>query len=115
MIRGYSLYEIAAEKVVALLDKARNEPRDLYDIWYLSSIYHVNLAELVEAVEQKWKFRGKKLTDAGKEFLHKEARLKKLWELRLSSQMTILPEFAQVYRVVQRELRQAGLLKKRRI
>ena len=31
-VRVYSLPEIAAEKVVALLDRARNEPRDLYDL-----------------------------------------------------------------------------------
>jgi len=45
----YSINEIAAEKVVALLDRARNEPRDLYDIWYLTSNQHVNIAELIEA------------------------------------------------------------------
>ena len=73
----------------------------------------MNLAELVEAVEQKWKFRGKKLIDVREEFLRKETRLKKLWKMRLSSQMTALPEFGQVYRVVQRELRQAGLLRQK--
>jgi hypothetical protein len=30
-VRVYSLEEIAAEKVVTLGDRARNEPRDLYD------------------------------------------------------------------------------------
>ena len=45
----YSINEIAAEKVVALLDRARNEPRDLYDIWYLTSNQYVNIAELIEA------------------------------------------------------------------
>ncbi len=112
-IRTYSIDEIAAEKVVALLDRARNEPRDLYDIWYLTFNQHVNLAELVEAAEEKWKFRGKKLTDVREEFLRKEARLKKLWKMRLSSQVASLPEFGQVYRIVQRQLRQAGLLKRR--
>jgi len=74
VIRTYSINEIAAEKVVALLDRARNEPRDLYDIWYLISNQHVNLAELIGAVEEKWKFRGKKLTDVREEFLRKKAR-----------------------------------------
>ncbi|MCE3238551.1 MAG: hypothetical protein K0R24_1532 [Gammaproteobacteria bacterium] len=31
----YSLAEIATEKTVALLDRARTESRDLYDLWYL--------------------------------------------------------------------------------
>ncbi len=107
----YSLDEIAAEKVVSLLDRARNEPRDLYDLWYLTYNRYVNLTELVEAVEQKLKFRGKKLIDVREEFLRKEARLKKLWGIRLSSQMIVLPEFGQVYRAIQREFRQTGLLK----
>lgn len=107
----YSLNEIAAEKVVALLDRARNEPRDLYDIEYLISSGHVNLVDVVEAIEEKWKFRGKELTDVREEFLRKEARLRKLWNIRLSSQMTKLPEFSKVYRSVFRELRRADLLK----
>jgi predicted nucleotidyltransferase component of viral defense system len=113
-IRVYSLAEIATEKIVALLDIARNEPRDLYDLWYLVSNQGVNIDELVDAVEEKWKFRDKKLTDVREEFLRKEKRLKKLWEMRLSSQMTKLPEFDYVYREVQRKLRQAGLLKRKR-
>jgi len=33
----YSLEEIAVEKTVALADPARNEPRDLYDLWHLTT------------------------------------------------------------------------------
>ena len=36
-ISVYSLNEIATEKIVALQDRARNEPRDLYGLWYLTS------------------------------------------------------------------------------
>ena len=39
-IDTYSLEEIATEKTVALADPARNEPRDLYDLWYLTSEWH---------------------------------------------------------------------------
>lgn len=107
----YSLNEIAVEKVVALLDRARNEPRDLYDIWYLTSNGHVDLVDMVQAIDQKLKFRGKGLIDVREEFLRKEARLRKLWNIRLSSQMTTLPEFDNVYRAVLREFRRARLLK----
>jgi len=110
-----TINEIAVEKVVALLDRARNEPRDLYDIWYLISNQYVDITELIEAVEEKLEFRGKKLTDVGEEFLRKETRFKKLWKIRLSSQMTSIPEFGQAYRVVHREFRQAGLFKQRKI
>lgn len=108
-VRVYSLGEIAAEKVVALTDRARNEPRDLYDVWHLTGEGHVDLAEVVEAIEQKWDFRGKKLGDVRDEFAAKEPRYSRLWGPRLSGQLVDLPEFNDVYRAVQRALRRAGL------
>lgn len=109
-IRVYSLDEIAIEKVVALMDSARNEPRDLYDIWYLVSNSHVQLADLREAVQQKLRFRGRELTAVQGEFRNKEQRFKKLWDPRLSHQVVDLPEFTEVYRMVRRALRQASLV-----
>lgn len=111
IIGAYSLNEIAAEKIVACLDLARNEPRDLYDLWYLTTNDLVNLADLADAIRQKMNFRGKDLSNVRKDFTRKEARLKKLWMVRLASQMTELPKFDQVYREVLRELRRAGFLK----
>ena len=108
-IHVYSLGEIMAEKVVALTDRARNEPRDLYDVWYLVEGGHVDLAEVKGAIEQKWDFRGKTLADVRGEFVAKEPRYKKLWGPRLSGQLVELPEFNQVYRTVRRAFRQAGL------
>ena len=109
-IRVYSLAEIATEKVIALLDRARNEPRDLYDIWYLITTQHINLAELSEAIKRKIEFRGTKFTDVRGKLQRKEPILKKLWHVRLSSHMISLPEYNQVYRAVLREMRQAGFL-----
>jgi len=111
-IRVYSLGEIMAEKLVALTDQARNEPRDLYDVWYLVDGNHVDVADVVDAIEQKWAFRGKKLADVCGEFAAKEPRYRKLWGPRLSSQMVDLPEFDAVYRMVRRALRQAGVIGK---
>jgi predicted nucleotidyltransferase component of viral defense system len=106
----YSLNEIAAEKIVALFDPARNEPRDLYDLWHLTGNGLVGPADLTHAVASKAEFRNRTMTDAKDIFLRKEARLKKLWSVRLSAQMTELPEFDEVYRAVTRELRQGSLL-----
>lgn len=105
MIGVYSLNEIAAEKIVALFDPARNEPRDLYDLWRLTGNGLVNPADLTHAVASKAEFRNRTMTDAKDIFLRKEARLKKLWSVRLSAQMAELPEFDEVYRAVTRELR----------
>jgi len=103
----YSLEEIASEKVVALSDRARNEPRDLYDLWHLTSNHYVDITEIVGAIGEKLTFRNRSSDTVGEEFSRKEARLKKLWSERLSTQVAILPEFDQVYRSVKRELRQA--------
>ena len=110
IISIYSMNEIVSEKIVALLDPARNEPRDLYDLWYLSTNKYVALADLAEAVALKMKFRGKELMAVKENFIRKEARLKKLWNARLSAQMATLPEFDEVFRAALRELRQAELL-----
>jgi uncharacterized protein len=106
----YSLSEIAAEKVVALLDTARNEPRDLFDIWFLTSDGHVDLGDVIHAIEKKWEFRGKKPADAREALESKEARYKKLWDMRLAAQMAELPQFAEVFRSVRRALRDAGII-----
>lgn len=108
----YSLGEIMAEKLVALTDRARNEPRDLYDVWHLVDGKHVDIADVVGAIEQKWVFRGRKMADVSSEFAAKEPRYSRLWGPRLSSQMVELPPFDAVYRTVRRALRQAGLIGK---
>ena len=105
----YSLNEIASEKAIALMDKARNEPRDLYDIWHMTENNYVALGEIFGAIEEKLEFRGKKLDAVRGELQAKEARLKALWEKRLASQMATLPEFDEVFQSVRRAFRQAGL------
>lgn len=111
-ILTYSLREIAAEKVVALLDAARNEPRDLYDIWFLTSLGHVDLRDLTHAIERKWEFRKKKPANTREALETKEARYEKLWDMRLSAQMAELPKFDHVFRTVRRALREADIIGK---
>jgi predicted nucleotidyltransferase component of viral defense system len=107
-VRVYSLDEVAVEKTVALLDRARNEPRDLYDLWFLTANDHVRLSDLLDPVARKLEFRGLTLAQVGGEFAAKEARYKKLWQVRLAAQMADLPEFDAVCRAVRRALRQGG-------
>lgn len=109
LLRVYSLEEVAVEKTVALLDRARNEPRDLFDLWHLTSGGHVDLSGLVDAVVWKLEFRGLTLAQVRKELSAKEARYKKLWQVRLAPQMAGLPDFGAVFREVRRALRQGGI------
>jgi uncharacterized protein len=106
----YSLPEIITEKTVALLDRARTEPRDLYDLWYLTEQKNsVTVDDCLEAIKAKLAHRGKQLDEVCVEFYKKEARLRKTWETRLSAQMACLPKFDNVYRVVKRAFRQAKI------
>jgi uncharacterized protein len=107
LVSVYSLNEIAVEKVVALQDKARNEPRDLYDLWFLMVHAGINMADQVPAVEEKLRFRSKEIVGLENRILAKEARLKALWAGRLGHQIEVVPEFSEVFRSVRRELRQA--------
>ena len=109
LVRVYSLEEIAAEKTVALIDRARNEPRDLYDLWYLTSNQGIQLDRLTDAICQKLDFRGKPRKNLKAAILQKEARLKALWSHRLAYQMPTLPGFDEVFRSIRRTLRQANL------
>jgi predicted nucleotidyltransferase component of viral defense system len=106
----YSLEEIASEKTVALLDRARTEPRDLYDLWYLAEHRNsVDLNDCLDAINAKLLHRGKKLSEVKDEFSKKEIRLKKTWDTRLSMQMANLPMFDNIYRGVKRMFRQAKI------
>ena len=109
LVSVYSLEEIATEKTMALADKARNEPRDLYDLWHLTSNEGIELDPLADGIRQKLEFRGKPCEGLADAIRAKEVRLKTLWEKRLGYQMAALPEFDEVFRAVQRRLRQANL------
>ena len=107
-ISAYSLNEIATEKIVALQDRARNEPRDLYDLWFLTSHAGVDIGQLIGAITEKLRFREKNVAGVEDRILAKEARLMALWKGRLGHQMEALPQYDEVFRTVRRELRQAG-------
>jgi predicted nucleotidyltransferase component of viral defense system len=110
-IKVYSLKEIAAEKVIAVTDRARNEPRDLYDLWYLCEQAHVDLGDLAGVIDRKLTFRGQSLKAIRGQLEIKEARLRALWSRRLAGQMAVLPEFNGVFRSVRRAFRRVGLSK----
>jgi predicted nucleotidyltransferase component of viral defense system len=111
-VQVYSLGEVAVEKTVALLDRARTEPRDLYDLWFLTVNGHVRLSDLLDPLAQKLEFRGLTLAQVSQEFHAKKTRYQKLWQVRLAAQVAELPQFDAVYRSVQRAFRQAGVSKR---
>lgn len=109
VVQAYSLAEIAAEKVVALADRARNEPRDLYDLWHLTSRAGMDLSHLAPAVIAKLAFRNVEASGIQEAILKKEARLKALWSVRFANQIPVLPPFEQVFRELRRAIRNSDL------
>jgi predicted nucleotidyltransferase component of viral defense system len=105
----YSLNEIAVDKTLARIDPARNEPRDLYDLWYLTDNEEVHLNHIIPAICQKLEFRQKPCEGLQVALARKEARLRALWNTRLARQMATLPPFEQVFREMRRTFRQAYL------
>jgi len=105
----YSINEIAAEKVLALTDPKRSQPRDLYDLWYLHDAGRVDLSHLADAVAQKLSFRGRSGDGLGAVFDKKEKLLKTTWKTRLDPQMAETPEFETVFREMRRALRQSNV------
>lgn len=109
-IKVYSLNEVAIEKTCALFTPARNEPRDLYDIHYLIREEGVDMTQLIHDIDEKLKFKDSSFEERRDEFFKKEKRLQKLWNKRLSTQMSRLPEYNGIFRAVKRVYRQAGLI-----
>ncbi len=104
-IKTYSLSEIGIEKLAAITDKARNEPRDLYDLWYLIEFADLAFTDLRLELENKLKFRGRNVDGIETALAEKRNRLEQLWTKRLSHQMSKLPGFDDAFRVVSRGVR----------
>ncbi|MCO5085190.1 MAG: nucleotidyl transferase AbiEii/AbiGii toxin family protein, partial [Rhizobiaceae bacterium] len=108
-VKTYSVEEIATEKIVALTDRARNQPRDLFDIWKLQSEFGIDLAELANPIAQKLVFRGRNAQELDEAFSRKEKALKATWSTRLDPQMSSTPQFETVFREVRRVFRQSNI------
>jgi predicted nucleotidyltransferase component of viral defense system len=119
VVQAYSLMEIATEKVIALADRARNEPRDLY------TTTHANLRGSRRFPDRK------RRQDCSLHSLVAAAPRCDLWHLisrlapaitaklafrnveaagiKEANQMSELPPFDQVFREFRRALRQSNL------
>ena len=95
---------VAAEEFSMVSDRARNEPRDLNDLWPLVSYGGIDLVPLVRSPHRNVEPAG--IQEA---IMKKEARLKALWPVRLANQMSAFPPFDQVFREFRRALRQSDL------
>ena len=108
-VLSYSLEEVIVEKIEALSNRARNEPRDLYDLWYLLNHYDFWLPGMQPELEEKFEFRSRSTEEILQTIDKKEERLRRLWQERLAQQVSDLPAYDRVFREVRRALRAGEL------
>ena len=108
-ILTYTIDETVTEKICALIDPKRSEPRDLYDIWHLFNEEGISRDFLSVYVIEKLKAKGVNYQDRRNNLSGKEARIGKMWDNRLSQQVSDLPSFGDVFRDVQRNFRQCKI------
>lgn len=104
-LKVYPLQEIFLEKYLSILDKSRNEPRDVYDLWYLVSNNCLEFEHLGEGIKEKGLHRGLTSFDIIDALDRKEANYERLWTARLDRHMIEMPYFEKVYRELKRDLR----------
>jgi predicted nucleotidyltransferase component of viral defense system len=105
LLTVYSLGEIGVEKAVALIDPARAEPRDLFDLEFLITGGYLKDLDMPSAIRAKLESRGLDGKEATGAFERKEKRLQALWKPRLGTQVQVLPEFENAFRDVRRWFR----------
>jgi predicted nucleotidyltransferase component of viral defense system len=110
-VKVYAIEEIVIEKLVALSDRARNEPRDLYDLWFLFGATNLRIAEMRAELDTKLALRQRVVAGLEQAIAAKEDRLRRLWAGRLAHQMSQLPPFDDAFREVLRTVRAADLPK----
>lgn len=110
-VKVYAIEEIVIEKLVALSDRARNEPRDLYDLWFLFGVTNLRIAEMRAELDTKLALRQRVVAGLEQAIAAKEDRLRRLWAGRLAHQMSQLPPFDDAFREVLRTVRAADLPK----
>ncbi|MHB8253293.1 MAG: nucleotidyl transferase AbiEii/AbiGii toxin family protein [Acidiferrobacter sp.] len=110
-MKVYAIEETVVEKLLALSDRSRNEPRDLYDLWYLFGSTDLRIAEIRTELDAKLALRQRVVAGMEQAIAAKEDRLRRLWVTRLAHQMSQLPPFDDVFREVLRAVRAADLPK----
>jgi predicted nucleotidyltransferase component of viral defense system len=97
LIPCYSIQEVLAEKLRALIQRSYTAPRDFYDIWFLSNQFQgIQWSEVAKAFNQKMRFKG--LDFSGVDQLINEEndkRVRTAWENSLGHQIPkkLIPEF----------------------
>lgn len=100
-----TLNTILANKLGLLMDSTRNEPRDLFDIWFLlkrASEFNFNFEKISSIFKKKYSFS---LSPTILKSYLKNHSLKQRWEMRLSKQIAELPKIETVINEIEMMIR----------
>lgn len=106
-LKTYSLEEILAEKLCALI--GRTEPRDLYDAHFLLSLSKLDHHLIIQGFREKAVFKGVDPQRLSVILAEKEQVFSRLWEIRLRHQVDELPYLEEVIRKTNQYLRRHGV------
>ena len=89
LLNVMTINTILANKIGMLFDIARDEPRDIYDIWFLlnrQSQFELNFNKILSIIKEKYSFRPtiKMIKD--------KLKMQQHWQTRLQKQIANLPE-----------------------
>jgi predicted nucleotidyltransferase component of viral defense system len=104
----YCIEEVLVEKLRCTVQ--RMEPRDFYDIWYLTEMHDMDIAFLSPEFREKCKSKGVDPTKFHENLEKRLPQYKGRWEKSISAQINDLPDFDQVKREVLRQLRKLELV-----
>ncbi|MBW6481312.1 MAG: nucleotidyl transferase AbiEii/AbiGii toxin family protein [Bacteroidales bacterium] len=92
----YSLSEVIAEKMRSIMQ--RTAPRDIYDLWYLFETEGQDIEDHIFAFQDKAKYKGFNPNDLVNVIEQKKKTFAKHWNDHLADQMTVIPDFTDVWR-----------------
>jgi len=99
----YPLEEILVEKIRSVMQ--RMQARDFYDIWYLLEIHEMDIDFYVSEFKTKCESKNLQATDFPKKLLERIPQYRGRWQSSLKGQIKDLPDFEQVEREVQRQIK----------
>ncbi|MDR2814286.1 MAG: nucleotidyl transferase AbiEii/AbiGii toxin family protein [Prevotellaceae bacterium] len=103
LVKCYSLPEVMTEKLRSLL--SRQQPRDFYDLWYLSEFERMEMSDYIAEFEAKAKYKGLNPENLESRIKNILPTFKTRWESSIKEQIADLPSFEQVSRELGRHFR----------
>ncbi|MCR9155299.1 MAG: nucleotidyl transferase AbiEii/AbiGii toxin family protein [Bacteroidetes bacterium] len=99
----YTLEEVLVEKLRSIMQ--RMQARDFYDVWYLLTVFQMDVNQYINEFDLKCRNKGLGSSDFHLKLEQRLAQYKGRWQNSLADQIQQLPSFDMVSREVLRQLK----------